>query len=275
MAFQNDIKTSFKTATIAEKIIYANVLIFIVTLFAKSFMYEWFALPSVFNNVISKPWSVITYGFLHGNFPHIMFNMIFLYFLGNLFLDFFSKKQFISFYIYGILAGGIAFLLINPSGFLVGASAGLMAIIVGLATKVPQYEVRLALIGGIKLWALAAIYVLVSIANLEGENFGGNIAHLGGALIGFLYTKQLQQGRDIGKWIEVIINSFANLFKPSSSKNKRMKTVYKNPSIKRKPTHKESKLKQQRIDAILDKISKSGYESLSKEEKDFLFQSGK
>lgn len=273
MAFKNDIQTSFKTASVAEKLIYITVAIYIITLFSNSFFATWFALKSDISIVITQPWTIFTYGFLHGGFPHLLFNMIFLYFIGNLFLDFFTSKQFLNYYILGILAGGIAFLALNPFGYLVGASAGLMAIVVGLATKIPTYEIRLALIGGIKLWVIAAIYVVTSIIDLSGDNFGGNIAHLGGALIGFVYTKQLEKGLDIGKWIERIIDFIATLFKPK--KRKPFQKVYRNQNIKRKPSPKEKNVHQQKIDIILDKISKSGYESLTQEEKDFLFQSGK
>ena len=147
-----------------------------------------------------------------------------------------------------------------------------MAVLVGLATKIPTYEIRLNLIGGVKLWVIALIYILVSIAGLNGLNSGGNIAHLGGALLGFVYTKQLERGLDIGKILESIINFFTNAFKPKEKNN--LKTVYKKNKIKRKPTHKESNEKQQKINRILDKISKSGYESLNKDEKNFLFKSG-
>ncbi len=271
MNFIDDIKISFNKSSVAEKLIYILVLIFVFSLFG-NFIDTWFSLPSYFQNYISKPWTILTYGFLHSNFPHIFFNLIFLYYLGNLFLNFFTPKQFINYFILGTLIGGICFLILNSGSNLVGASAGIMAILVGLATKIPSYELRLNLIGGVKLWALALIYILVSISGLDGQNSGGNIAHLGGALLGFLYTKQLENGLDIGKWIDQLIDFFTNIFKPKSKSN--LKTVYKNNSINRKPTHKESKQKQQQIDSILDKISKSGYDSLNKEEKDFLFKSG-
>lgn len=267
------IKLGFKQATIVEKIIYINVLLFIVSLFAKPFITSWFTLSSNFDYFITKPWTLISYGFFHGDFPHVLFNMIFLFYIGDLFLQFFSKKQFINYFFLGIIIGGIAFLAIRPSGYLIGASAGLMAIIVGVATKIPTYEIRLRLIGGVKLWVIAAFYVGLSIIDLKGDNFGGNIAHLGGALLGFVYTKQLEKGIDIGKWFENSINYLATLFKPKKATP--FKNVYKNKDIKRKSTPKESNARQQKIDVILDKISKSGYDALNKEEKDFLFKAGK
>ncbi len=272
MRFITDIQREYKRATIVEKIIYINVVLFLFMLFAKSFTTNWFTLTSSSIIFFSKPWTIFTYGFFHSNFPHILFNLIFLYYIGNLFINFFTIKQFLNYYLLGILFGGIAFLVFNPGGYLIGASAGLMAILVGIATKIPTYEIRFNLIGSVKLWIIAAIYIGISIIGLESTNSGGNIAHLGGALLGFIYTKQLERGNDIGKVFENIIGFFTNLLKPKQKKS--LRTVHKKTTIKRKPTAKESSEKQKQIDLILDKISKSGYESLSKEEKDFLFKVG-
>lgn len=271
MNILDDIKHAYNNATIAEKLIYIILAVFIFSLFG-NFISNWFALPSNLESFISKPWTILTYGFLHSNFPHVFFNLLFLYYIGNLFLSFFTPKQFLNYFILGTLVGGLFYLVLNPGEYLVGASSGIMAILVGLATKIPTYEIRLNLIGGVKLWIIALIYILVSIAGLNGLNSGGNIAHLGGALLGFVYTKQLEKGLDIGKILESIINFFTNVFKPREKSY--LKTVYKKKNIKRKPTYKESNEKQQKIDSILDKLSKSGYESLNKDEKDFLFKSG-
>ena len=272
MSFIDDIKHAYRQANSVEKIIYINVFLFIISLFVRSFVTHWFSLSSSLSIFIKQPWTLVTYGFFHANFPHILFNLIFLYYIGNLFLNFFSKKQFINYYILGIIVGGVAYLLLNPGGYLIGASAGIMAILVGIATKIPTYEIRLRLIGGVKLWIIALIYIVISLAGLDGLNSGGNIAHLGGALIGFIYTKQLENGTDIGKWIENSINYFTNLFKPTTKSS--LKTVHKKRTVKRKSPVKKTSDKQRKIDKILDKISKSGYDSLSKEEKDFLFKSG-
>ncbi len=275
MSVFNNFSTNFRYATIVEKIIYINVALFIVSLFAGNFVVQWFSLKGDFDYFITQFWTIITYGFFHANFPHVLFNLIFLFYIGNLFLDFFSKKQFINYYFWGIIAGGIAYLATQTGGYLVGASAGIMAVLVGLATKIPYYEVRLALIGGVKMWIIALVYIGISIIGLEGTNAGGNFAHLGGALIGFVYTKQLERGNDIGKWIESIFNFFANLFKRNKAPKTPFQKVYKNKRSSQKTTKESTPDQQQKIDAILDKISKSGYASLSKEEKDFLFKQGK
>ena len=273
MSFINDIKRAYNQANTVEKLIYIQVATFIPFLIARNFIINWFTLKPSLEVFLTQPWTILTYGFFHGSFIHVLFNLLFLYYVGNLFLNFFTTKQFINYFLFGILAGGIAFLLMAPPGFLIGSSAGIMAVLVGLTTKIPNYEIRLNLIGGVKLWVITAIYVGVSIVGLDGTNPGGNMAHLGGALIGFLYTKQLEKGNDIGRFLEMIINSIANLFKPKNKKP--LRTVHKKNNIKRKPSYKEENAKQKKIDGILDKISKSGYESLTKEEKEFLFKVGK
>lgn len=274
MSFINDIKIAYRQANAVEKIIYIQVVMFVVSLILKDFVINWLALNPSFDVFITQPWTIITYGFFHGNFIHLILNLLFLYYIGNLFLNFFTIKQFLNYFLLGIITGGIAFLILHPMGYLVGASAGIMAVLVGIATKIPTYEIRLNLIGGVKLWIIAAIYILISVIGLDGLNSGGNIAHLGGALLGFIYTKQLERGLDIGQFFESIINYFASFFQ--TKKQSPLKTVYKKKNnIKRKPTYKEENTKQNQINSILDKISKSGYESLSKEEKEFLFKAGK
>lgn len=272
MDILNDIKVAYYKANTVEKVIYIQVALFIVSLISMSFVQSWFALNPDFSIFITKPWTIITYGFFHSNFIHLLFNLIFLYYIGNLFLNFFTVKQFLNYFLLGIISGGLAFLLLHPIGYLVGSSAGILAVLVGLATKAPSYELRFNLIGGVKLWIIAAIYIVLSLIGLDGINSGGNIAHLGGALLGFIYTKQLEKGFDIGNYFEKIMNYLISFFQ--SKKQNPLKTVHKKNNIKRKPTPKEKNANQKKIDGILDKISKSGYESLTQEEKNFLFNAG-
>lgn len=272
------IKYRFKSANIAERLIYINVALFLFTNLFKAFaslmlwnqnlFFDWFALPVDFQQFISSPWSLITYAFLHGGFIHILFNMIVLFYFGNLFLDFFSKKQFFNYFFLGIIGGGIIFMisysyfpaLRDETTFLVGASAGVTAILVGLATKIPNYAIHFRFIGSVKLWYVAVGFILLDIIQLPLSNTGGHLAHLGGALVGFLLTTQLQSTTNS-------TSTFSNVFK--SKKQKPLKTVYK--KSKTSSTNNNDISKQRKIDAILDKISKSGYETLTKEEKEFLF----
>ena len=283
MSFIKDIQTSFKTSNIAQQLIYINIAVFVLMLIlssfsglyggSNSFIMEWFSLSSSTEIFITRPWTIITYGFLHADFLHILVNCVALYFIGRLFLDFFTPKQFLNFYIFGTLFGGLAYLLsynffpifkgIIP---LVGASAGISAIIIGLAAYIPNYQLKLRFLGYIKVWHIAAFFILMDLISLAGSNGGGHFSHLGGALFGFLYVRYASNSKSS------ILDSLSGLFK---KKQKPLRTVHKS---KRKPTSSPKNVKsdtQQRIDEILDKISKSGYDALSKEEKEFLFKQRK
>ncbi|WP_435263617.1 rhomboid family intramembrane serine protease [Tenacibaculum sp. nBUS_03] len=281
--FEN-IKYKFKYAGIVEKLIYVNLIIYFVTLmfdvFSKWFktseniIVKWFSLNSSFDIFISQPWTIFTYGFLHANFIHILFNLIALYYIGNLFKQYFTSKQLINFYLLGTVSGGILFLLgynyiplfKNQLVPLVGASAGISAIFIGIATYMPNYQLKIRFIGYVQLWQLALVWILLDFIQLSGNNAGGHFAHLGGSLFGFMYVNYASN-----KQIS-IFKHITSLFK---RKEKPLKTVYKSG---KKPTYSSTKRKsktQQEVDTILEKISKSGYETLSKEEKEFLFKQGK
>lgn len=277
MDFLNDIKHSFLKGNSAERIIYLNIVFFIVALFASSFVVTWFALPETFEAFISKPWTLVSYAFVHTRFLHLLSNLIVLYYIGNLFHNFFTGRQFLNVYFVGAIFSGLVFLAYNyftdrsvlPLG---GASAAVTAVFVALSTKIPRYGLQLRFIGSIELWVLAAIWVCLSIVGMSSINSGGSVAHLAGALFGFVYTKQLEKGNDIGSWFDAIGDAFVNMFKPKSNAN--LKTVHKSRKRKSQKTS-EPKTTQRKIDDILDKIGKSGYESLTKEEKEFLFRAGK
>lgn len=284
MSLLKNLQTKFKYANIVEKFISINVaifaLIFILNTLGFLFQYtssiaNWFILPATFDGFITKPWTIITYGFVHVNFIHILMNLISLYFIGNLFVNYFTAKQFISFYILGTLFGGIVFLLsynVFPvfandvsNSYLLGASAGVSAIFIGLATYIPNYQFKIPLIGNVKLWHLAVIWVALDVIQIPAGNAGGRLAHIGGALFGFFYVSQASN-TETAIWSKI-----KSLF---SIKRNPLKTAYRS----KKTTPKKqanTTYKQEKINQILDKISKSGYDTLSKEEKDFLFKQGK
>jgi membrane associated rhomboid family serine protease len=277
-----EIKKRYSSGNIIEKLILINIGVFVLTLlmtvFSKlyngnaNFIVDWFALDDRFDSMFIKPWSIISYGFLHGGFLHILFNLIGLYFIGNLFLQYFSEKQLLTFYILGTFFGGVLYILSQnyfplfegKATYLVGASAGVSAIFVGVATYIPKYELKIRFIGYVKLWYLAAIWVGLDVLGLIGTNAGGNFAHLGGALFGFLYVIK-GSNKEIS-----LFDHFGNLFK---KKEKPLKTVYKSKENKNERSN--VNLNQKQIDTILDKISKSGYDTLTKSEKEFLFKQGK
>ena len=283
MNFIEDIKSRFKKGTIVEKLIYINLAAFVATLLFSVFqslykgevnwLINWFSLDAEYAIFFTKPWTIISYGFLHDGFLHLLFNLITLYFIGNLFIEYFTQKQLLTFYLLGTFFGGTLYLLSQnyfplfegKSSVLVGASAGISAIFIGIATYIPNYQLKIRFIGFVKLWYLAAIWVLLDILGLAGNNAGGHFAHLGGTLFGFLYVSQSSnKGFNL-------LSEISSLFK---TKRKPLKTVYKSPK-KKQSTKQNTSINQQQIDVILDKISKSGYDTLTKSEKDFLFKQGK
>jgi membrane associated rhomboid family serine protease len=284
-----DIQDKLKRLNVFEKIIVINVVIFIVgwLIFRIQNLHSeeslaWLELPKNFSEFITKPWSIVTYGFIHYGFFHILFNLLVLYFVSRTMVNMFSSKLSLNIYILGILVGGLSFLLVynvlpqsysTHVGSLVGASAGVRALLIFICAYMPNREARFFMIS-IKLWYIGLVIVVLDVIGLFSVNQGGSVAHLGGNILGYLYATQLQKGTDIGKGLERFIDRIANLFKAKSS----LKTVHKS---KKKPYvgHNKNEFnefnKQKRINLILDKISKSGYESLTKEEKEFLFRAGK
>jgi len=272
----------YKQFNIIEKLIAINLAVFALTFLTNTlqflfnangnFIMEFFAMPSAIDSFILKPWSILSYGFLHGGFFHILSNLFVLYFIGNLFIEYFTPKQLLSFYLYGTVFGGLLYIvsyavfpaLQNSPSILVGASAAVMAIFIGIATYIPNYELNFRFIGYVKLWKLAAVFVLLDLIQIPSGNAGGHIAHLGGALYGYLYMRFASKGSIR------ISNPFEGFF----SKKKNLKTVYRSRRKQNKQKTR-SKSNQEVIDAILDKISKSGYESLNQEEKNLLFKQGK
>ncbi|MBT4904317.1 MAG: rhomboid family intramembrane serine protease [Flavobacteriaceae bacterium] len=287
MSTFDNLKYKFQRFTIAEKLIVLNVLFFVIPFFLQTLFYlfnipsttflSWFHLLPSFTEVLFRPWTLITYSFLHGNFMHILWNMILLYFVSRMYLNLFSEQQFLKNYLLGVLVGGLVFLIgynLFPvfNGMyppLVGASAGVMAILIFVATYIPDQEVRLLFIN-VKLQYIGIALVVVDILQIPNGNAGGRLAHLGGAFLGFLYAKQLQKGNDIGSGLDRIWTFISSPFTEKKAQN--MHTVHRSKTVSKKKTQNGQ---QQKIDAILDKISTSGYESLTQEEKDFLFRAGK
>jgi len=272
------LRYKLKNGSVVEQLIFVNIIIFILTYFlggvgflfnnTQNFFYTWFALPANIDSFLSKPWTVITYGFMHGGFPHLLFNLITLYFIGNLFTNFLSAKKLITFYLMGTLLGGIVFLisysyfpaLQQQKSTLVGASSGILAILIGLTTYMPNYEIKFRFIGFVKLLFLGLIFISWDLISLGGNNTGGHLAHLGGAAYGF-FAVYYRNSFQLSKFVK------------EKKEKSPLQTTYK--SNKKQTIRTTTNETQQKIDTILDKISKSGYEALSKPEKDFLFQQGK
>ena len=285
MDFANNIKYKVSRLNVLEKIIAINLVVYLLTFFID---FGWFELPSGFDTFLGKPWAIVSYAFLHYDFWHILFNMLWLYVIGCMFLNLFSAKTAINIYFLGAMSGGFLFMLcysLFPSVFgnssLVGASAAVRALLIFLCAYMPNQEMRFFTFT-IKLWHIGVAIVLLDvigvfagIQNPATGNAGGNLAHLGGALLGYFYAKQLLKGDDIGRGFESLLNALGNIFK--ASKKSPLKTVHKNKSKVGGYTKSDFNEfnHQKKIDVILDKISKSGYDSLTAEEKEFLFKAGK
>jgi membrane associated rhomboid family serine protease len=288
MGIWDDIKNTFRKGTNLTRLIYINTGVFLIISSAAivgfllknpvvaSKTLNLFAIPASLNAFLVKPWTLITYMFTHKDILHILFNMLWLYWFGRIFLEYLDQRKLVAVYLLGGICGAVVYVLsfnifpaftgiVNES-VAIGASASVMAIVIAIAAYVPDYTVQLFLFGRIKIKYMAlAIFVLTSLMDFPA-NSGGKLAHIGGALFGYLYTLNLKKGHDIGKGFNRIIDFFATLFKP----RKKLKVTYKKPAS----DYDYNKIKtdhQAKINLILDKISKGGYDSLTKEEKDTLF----
>ena len=285
----NNLISQFKQLSIVLKIIVMNTLIFLIVYLGSFFfklspatLVSWFVLPTSFLEIVFQPWSFVTYAFLHAGFWHLFWNMYLLYWFGLFVLNLFTYKRFLTIYLLGAINGGLFYVLAynlfpvfnNIYSNLMGASAAVLAIVIFISTYTPDAIVRIFTFR-IKLWQIGLVLVLLDLFQLPSSgNAGGLIAHMGGAIFGYVYAIQLKKGNDIGIWFENLMDTLVNLFK--FNKYKHFKRVHKTKqsatkNIKRNPTNNH----QIKIDRILDKIGKSGYDSLTKAEKDFLFKAGK
>ncbi len=301
-AFKHDNNSLFKLIAI-NLLVFLVVMVFrvLLTIGGLGELYStalsYLMMPASLPRLAMQPWSIFTYMFLHEGIFHILFNMLFLYWFGQLIHQFLGSRKLANLYILGGLAGGLFYLLIYnlapyfsnsvDSSLMLGASAGVFAIVVGAATLSPNTTFMLILIGPVKIKYIAIFYVVLSFANSAGENAGGELAHLGGAILGYLYIVQLQKGQDWGIPVQKVGLFFENLF---SGKKRGVKVSYRKAktesgggvfssfrtSSKNTPATKESgEATQEEIDRILDKIADRGYEALNKEEKRKLFEFSK
>ena len=292
MNLTNDIKHQFRYGNAVMKLLLVNIFLFLIQSLVLlvtyilgtkdaylTFLVKWFWVSSDVSVFITRPWTLFTYMFLHDPLRifHILSNMIYLYFFGNILAQFFQHKKIYPLYLVGGIAGFLfAFLIytlapnINDGMdmYLVGPSAAVMAIVLAAAALVPEYSVSLLLIGPVKLKYIAVAVVIIDLISIPSEmNIAGHLAHLGGALTGYLYIRSYNSGRDWFSWWPRFENKVYNLFEP-----KKPKVVYRNEQAG-PATKKENDItKQAKLDAILDKIKASGYDSLSKAEKEFLFK---
>jgi membrane associated rhomboid family serine protease len=234
-----------------------------------------FGMPASLSRLLFQPWGIITYQFMHAGLFHIFFNMLVFLMAGRIFREFLGDKKLLATYLMGGIAGAVIYVAaynIFPlfhgqieSTILIGASASIIAVLAAAATLVPEYTVHLILIGPVKLVYVALAFFVISVLSLAGGNAGGEFAHVGGALYGFLYVRGLRSGYDFTGWMVKGFDKIENIGKPKPA----VRARYVN---ERGRQHMASGISQAEIDRILDKISKSGYDSLTTAEKEMLFK---
>lgn len=306
MAYSNnileDLKYQYRYGGIVTQLIMINVAVFTLQMVTQLVFFladsgmgytaliRWFELPADPLQLIKQPWSLLTYMFMHNGFWHILFNMLWFYWFARIFSGFLGEKRILSLYVLGGLSGAVLYLLaynlapaLDPSSaYMLGASAGVTAVVLATAAHFPNYEIRLFILGAIPIKYIAFVFILMDIAQIPFSNAGGHIAHIGGAIYGLAYSINLQNGRDLARPFDRLVDNlllgWSRLTAVFSARPRsRMRVVHQRKTV---PEDKQARKRnapaqptdQERVDEILDKISRSGYDSLSKDEKDFLFK---
>ena len=290
----DNIKRTFNKGDVLMKFIFINIAVFLaihaVGVVATLFRLEsldplpFLAVPSQLNMILIRFWTLLTYMFVQVGFMHILFNMLWLYWFGKIFLTYFNDRTLGSLYVIGGLAGALLYILAfntipyyiyeSGHGVMIGASASVMAIVMAAAFYRPDVTLNLFLFGRIKIIYIAiAVFVIDFFSLSNGNNPGGHVAHIGGAIAGYLFATQYKKGKDFTLPISRFLDKIANLFKKRKYKGAH-KVVYKKPETDYDYNYRKAQ-QSKKIDAILDKLKQSGYDSLSGEEKRQLFDAGK
>lgn len=285
-----DLKSLFKNGNAVTRLIFINVAVFLVIKLAAIILQlfnishvslvSYLALPASLHVLPLRFWTLITYMFVHEGVFHLFFNMLCLYWFGKIALMYMNEKQFVGLYLVGGLVAGVFYIatynlfpyyepLVDAS-LLVGASGAIMAVIIATAMLAPNMEVMLMLLGSIKLKWLALITVLISLFGITSSNGGGELAHVGGALAGYIFVVLLRRGLDLSKYVSRVIDKVVGIFR-RPKRRKQPKFHYSRPMNDAEYNQHKAQ-RNAEIDAILDKIKRSGYDSLSAEEKRKLFE---
>ncbi len=302
----DEIKNRYNAASLLMRLIYINIGVFVVLRLvgvlsflgtgSTSGLLQWVELPASLPLLLRRPWTVITYMFSHYGLLHILFNMLWLYWLGRIFMEFFTPRQLGGLYMLGGLGGATLYLvaynllphLNSVNAMMLGASASVMAIVIAVAVYRPDYQINLLFIGGISLKWVAIGTVFIDLIGIEGTNVGGHIAHMGGMLVGLWFGMAIRRGHDITSWINSCIDAVVSIFKKQPShkawrpaggkafdKESGKASKQSTTSSSEAGGKASGNLDEQRLDDILGKLKRSGYGALSDEEKEFLFNASR
>ena len=298
MGFIDDIKRSYSQGSMLLKLIFINIGVFVVLhvvalgfllMNASNGIVGWVEVPSDLGLLLRRPWTLLTYMFAHYGFLHILFNMLWLYWLGRIFMEYFSPKQLTGVYLLGGLGGAILYLLAynclpylmaQPgTSYLIGASASVVAIVVATAVYAPEYRIGLLFLGEVPLKWVALVTVAIAILGLDAGNVGGNLAHIGGGIVGAWFALRIKQGRDITRPLNAAIDTVVGLFNGLSWKlpKREKKSSAKGNQSQAEPrgARPAETVSEEELDTILGKIKVAGYDALTDEEKDKLFKASR
>ena len=286
MDWISKIKNFFKTNDALIGLITVNLAVFILYHVIRMFyilfaaiqhfpLDQWLAVSSNPGTLILRPWTLVSYMFFHVEIWHLLFNMLCLYWFGQIFRKFFNGKQLVNIYFLGGVFGALLFVIsynvfpvFTHHSILLGASAGVLAVAMAISCYMPRYTLNLLFFGSVKLINIAIVILAIDIISISmSKNIGGHISHMGGALFGYLFAVNIIKGKDITAWFGRFGTWLYSIFKPKP----KMKVAYKRPSTDDREYNREKYVNQEEIDRILDKISKGGYDSLSRKEKETLF----
>jgi membrane associated rhomboid family serine protease len=286
MGIFDDIKLRYRQGGMILRLIYINVGMFILLHIVSLVVWlcgaeaaqvlKWVEVPSRAGELLLRPWTLITYCFSHYDLLHILFNLLWLYWLGRIFLEYFTPKHLSGLYILGGLGGALLYVLAysflpvlaGEHTYLIGASASVIAIVVAVAAYVPNYKISLLFLGEISLKWIAVAMVLMAVMGIGASNTGGDIAHLGGALVGLWFAQSFKRGHDITRWINATLDGLASMVR-------RKEPGVGDPVGGRNFKNKASEPTEADLDRVLDKIRQSGYASLTDEERDILFNASR
>ena len=297
----DNIKAGFARGTLLVRLIYLNVAVFLLVHLVAVILTLWnihptawmayIDLPSDIGELLHRPWTLLTYMYVHYDVWHILFNMLWFYWFGNIFLQYFTPKQMGGLYLLGGLTGALFYVaaynifpyFTDKQGMMCGASAAIMAVVLAITVRVPDYKVNLLFLGAVSLKYIAAVTILIDLFSMTSANAGGHIAHIGGAVMGILFTQFWKRGKDLTRPVNAVIDAIVTLFSRPRFKVHRpphTASSHSTASSHRRPEsdyeyNARKKRDMEEIDTILDKIKKSGYSALTEEEKKRLFDAGK